>query len=56
MRDLKFKRVFFCFYSVIRESFIFRPEAFTMLSDNKNYYTRIFKNVWIKRDCKNYEK
>ena len=56
MSDLKFKRVFLCFYSVARDSFIFRPEAFTMLSDEKYYYTRVFKNIWIKRGYKPYEK
>ena len=56
MSDVKFKRTFFCFYSVIRDSFIFRPEAFIMLSDDKYYYTRVFKNIWIKRGYKPYEK
>ena len=56
MSELKFKRVFLCFYSVIRDSFIFRPEAFTMLDDDKYYYTRVFKNIWIKRGHKAYEK
>jgi len=56
MSELKFKRVFFCFYSVIRDSFIFRPEAFIMLSDDKYYYNRVFKNIWIKRGYKPYEK
>lgn len=56
MSELKFKRVFLCFYSVIRDSFIFRPEVFIMLSDEKYYYTRVFKNIWIKRGYKPYEK
>lgn len=56
MSDVKFKRIFFCFYYVDRDSFMFRPEAFTVLDDDKFYYTRLFKNIWIKRGYKNYEK
>ena len=46
---IRFKYIGFGLYSVVKDSFIFRPEAFKMLSDDRYSYNRLFYNVWIKR-------
>ena len=47
--EIIFKHIGFGFYSVVRNSFIFRPEAFIRLSNNEAVYERIAFNIWRRR-------
>jgi len=46
---VEFKYIGFGIYTLIRNSFIFRPEAFKMLSSKGVSYNRIAFNLWVKR-------
>lgn len=47
--DIKFEYIAFGFYRVIRNSVIFVPEAFILLSSNGISYKRVGFNFWRKR-------
>lgn len=49
MKDIEFKHIGLGFYSVVRNSFIFRPEAFIRLSSNGIVYNKIAFNIWRRR-------
>lgn len=50
MSDVIFTRVFFVFYKMEIDSFIFNPRAFKFMTDRYgNSYNRVAFNLWVKR-------